>query len=189
MNFWQRKMFIFDGILRRQSRSTNWPWEKNAHLRVKDNANYLLWLVPYISISLVTFVSSTEANEGYFSRVGNSYPRHLYWGDTHVHTNLSFDASYLDGSVLGPNDAYLFAKGKAITTYAGNQAKLLRPLDFLVVADHANNMGVVKSIFEDDPIVRQSVRGRKWSDFIKGISQIDPRKFQKHMQLMGEIWL
>ena len=45
------------------------------------------------------------------------------------------------GARLGPRDAYRFAKGEEITASSGQRVKLSRPLDFLVVADHSDNMG------------------------------------------------
>ena len=42
---------------------------------------------------------------------------------------------------LGPRDAYRFAKGEEVMASSGQLAKLSRPLDFLVVTDHSDNMG------------------------------------------------
>jgi hypothetical protein len=73
--------------------------------------------------------------------------RNVYFGDTHVHTALSFDASAL-GVRATPRDAYRFARGEALGLRpyddAGNgrrQARLARPLDFAVVTDHAELLG------------------------------------------------
>ena len=68
------------------------------------------------------------------------YPRQVYWGDTHVHTALSGDA-FNGGVRLKPEDAYRFARGEAVVATSGQTAQLERPLDFLVLADHANNIG------------------------------------------------
>ena len=40
-----------------------------------------------------------------------------------------------------PRDAYRFARGEQVMASSGQPAKLSRPLDFLVVADHSDNMG------------------------------------------------
>jgi uncharacterized protein DUF3604 len=45
------------------------------------------------------------------------------------------------GCRLGPRDAYRFARGEEITASTGQPAKLSRPLDFLVVADHPDRFG------------------------------------------------
>ncbi|MEP1933930.1 MAG: DUF3604 domain-containing protein, partial [Roseibium sp.] len=38
-------------------------------------------------------------------------PTNLYWGDTHLHTGLSFDA-YTFGTIGRPDTAYRYAKGQ-----------------------------------------------------------------------------
>jgi len=80
--------------------------------------------------------------------------RQPYFGDTHVHTTLSLDAN-LQGTRLGPTDAYRFAKGEAIGIQpydqAGNALRTLqidRPLDWAVVSDHAEFLGTV-AVCED----------------------------------------
>ena len=45
------------------------------------------------------------------------------------------------GARLTPRDAYRFARGEEVTASSGQPAKLSRPLDFLVVADHSDGMG------------------------------------------------
>ena len=77
-----------------------------------------------------------------FSPYANrDFPSHVYWGDTHVHTSLSMDAGAF-GNRLSPEDAYRFARGEEVTSSTGVDAKLSRPLDFLAVADHSDNMGL-----------------------------------------------
>lgn len=73
--------------------------------------------------------------------------RRPHFGDTHVHTALSFDA-WGQGTRGRPDDAYRFAKGEelGIQPYDedGNPAQrvqLRRALDFAVVTDHAELMG------------------------------------------------
>ena len=68
--------------------------------------------------------------------------RNVYFGDTHVHTAYSFDA-YLLGNTLGPDGAYRYAKGEAVTIATGVERQLDRPLDFLAVSDHGMFLGVV----------------------------------------------
>ena len=69
-----------------------------------------------------------------------NFPTRPFFGDTHLHTSFSMDAGAF-GARLGPRDAYRFAKGEEVTASSGQLAKLSRPLDFLVVADHSDNMG------------------------------------------------
>lgn len=74
--------------------------------------------------------------------------RQALFGETHVHTQLSFD-SYIVGNRNGPNEAYLYAKGETLQHPAGFDMKLKTPLDFLAVADHAAYLGMLPAM--DDP--------------------------------------
>ena len=75
--------------------------------------------------------------------------RRPHFGDTHVHTAYSFDASTQDTRNT-PYDAYDFAKGRrmGIQPYDGDkplrQVRLDRPLDFTAVTDHAEFMGEIE---------------------------------------------
>ena len=69
------------------------------------------------------------------------FPNNVYFGDTHLHTSYSTDAGMI-GSPLGPEEAYRFARGEKVTSSTGLPARLQRPLDFLVVSDHAENLGL-----------------------------------------------
>ena len=73
--------------------------------------------------------------------------RNAYFGDTHIHTILSFDA-YLMGTRRTPDDAYEFAKGAAIEHASGFMMQMKKPLDFLAVSDHAFYLGMMREISE-----------------------------------------
>lgn len=75
----------------------------------------------------------------------------LLWGDTHLHTNVSPDAFLFGNRTVTPDDAYRFAKGMPVVN-AGSRGRsqLKTPLDFLVVADHAEMMGVPLRISTGD---------------------------------------
>lgn len=66
--------------------------------------------------------------------------KNVYWGDTHVHTHESFDAT-LFGTTLTVEDAYRFARGEALRSDGGERMQLSRPLDFLAITDHAEGFG------------------------------------------------
>jgi hypothetical protein len=78
------------------------------------------------------------------------YPQRVFWGDTHTHTSFSTDAGMI-GNRLGPDDAYRFARGEIVTASNGVRARLQRPLDYLVIADHAENLGLAPMIAEKNP--------------------------------------
>jgi len=90
----------------------------------------------------------------------------LFWGDTHVHSAYSLDANLFNNFTLGPDVAYRFARGEAVTTGAGATAQLSRPLDFLLVSDHAEYMGVFKMIREDHPAVSSTETAQKVKQLI-----------------------
>ncbi|MDC0214154.1 DUF3604 domain-containing protein [Gammaproteobacteria bacterium] len=75
--------------------------------------------------------------------------KNAYFGDTHVHTNLSFDA-YLMGTRRTPDEAYEFAKGAGIEHASGFMMKMKKPLDFLAVADHAFYLGMMRELASND---------------------------------------
>src|SRR5829696_4035292 len=88
----------------------------------------------------------------YSPYAGRNFPSRPFFGDTHTHTSFSFDAGAF-GARLGPKDAYRFAKGEEITASSGQQVKLSRPLDFLVVSDHSDQMGFFPTMLAGDPKV------------------------------------
>ncbi|MEZ4356168.1 MAG: DUF3604 domain-containing protein [Myxococcota bacterium] len=85
----------------------------------------------------------------------------LFWGDTHVHSAYSLDANLFNNATLGPDVAYRFARGEAIRMPGGAVAKLDRPLDFLVVSDHAEYLGLFSMIRKDHPLVAGTDTARK----------------------------
>jgi hypothetical protein len=64
-----------------------------------------------------------------------------YFGDLHLHTGYSVDAFTLSGTTMTPDEAYRYAKGEPVT-HLGRTLQRRRPLDFLAVTDHAENLGL-----------------------------------------------
>jgi hypothetical protein len=98
--------------------------------------------------------------------VGQSYPDRVFWGETHLHTSYSWDAG-LVGNTLNPDMAYRFAKGEQVVASSGQPVKLVRPLDWLVIADHAESLGVAVLIERSDPAILESDVGRRTHDLYK----------------------
>ena len=96
----------------------------------------------------------------YSPYLNHNYPDNVYFGDTHVHTAFSTDAGMF-GTTLGPDEAYRFAKGEIVTSSTGVRTRLLRPLDFIVITDHAENLGLSPMISESNPELLKSDWGRK----------------------------
>lgn len=94
------------------------------------------------------------------------FPMKPLFGDTHLHTGFSMDAGAF-GCRLTPRDAYRFARGEQIIASSGQAAKLSRPLDFLVVADHSDNMGMFSDLLAGKPELLKDPTGRRWYDMIQ----------------------
>ncbi|MDP2495275.1 DUF3604 domain-containing protein [Shimia thalassica] len=104
----------------------------------------------------------TETIE-YSPYINDNFPNQVFFGDTHLHTAYSADAG-LVGAVLTPDDAYRFAKGEEVTSSNGIPARLQQPLDWLVVTDHAENLGLPIALEEDSPALLANEWGRKISE-------------------------
>jgi Protein of unknown function (DUF3604) len=102
----------------------------------------------------------------YSPYLDHGYPDRVYFGDTHLHTAYSTDAGML-GCRLGPEEAYRFARGEEVTSSTGVRARLQRPLDFLVVADHSENLGLAPMIVESNPDLLKTEFGRTVHDLVK----------------------
>ena len=111
-------------------------------------------------------VKSLYPGKGYSPYAQRSFPTNVYWGDTHLHTGLSLDAG-LFGNILGHEDAYRFARGEEITASGGVQAKLGRPLDWLVITDHSDMMGIATDIQKGAPNVLAVPKGKEWHEGFK----------------------
>jgi hypothetical protein len=102
----------------------------------------------------------------YSRYAGRDFPTRPFFGDTHLHTSFSMDAGAF-GARLGPRDAYRFARGEQLTASSGQPVKLSRPLDFLVVADHSDNMGFFPDLLAGKPSVLADPTGKKWYDMVQ----------------------
>ncbi len=106
--------------------------------------------------------SKNYAGKVYSPYAKRSFPSKPLWGDTHLHTGLSVDAG-LFGAKLGLADAYRFARGEEVVSSTGQPVKLSRPLDFLVIADHSDAMGLVNDLASASPEVTKYEQGARWS--------------------------
>ena len=95
------------------------------------------------------------------------FPEQPLWGDTHLHTNLSMDAG-LFGNRLPPRDAYRFARGEEVVSSTGQAVRLSRPLDWLVIADHSDGMGLFSDISIGKPELLAFEQSARW---IKGFEE------------------
>ena len=111
-------------------------------------------------------LATAENQPEYSPYLNDDFPNQVFFGDTHLHTSYSADAGFV-GTTLGPEEAYRFALGEEITSSTGVRAKLQRPLDFLVIADHAENMGLAPLALKGDPAVLATDFGREVHELLK----------------------
>jgi hypothetical protein len=114
----------------------------------------------------VTREDINVGKKAYSPYLYQSYPNRVFWGDTHLHTSYSTDAGMV-GNTLGPDEALRFAKGEKVISSTGVPARLIRPLDFLVVADHAENLGLTPMIEASDPELLKDPQGKEYHDLVK----------------------
>lgn len=113
-----------------------------------------------------TLVEARADRTEYSPYINDTYPDNVYYGDTHLHTSYSTDAGFF-GNRIGPDEAYRFAKGEVVTSSTGVKTRALRPLDFLVISDHAENLGFAPLIHENSPIIMEHEWGRRVYDLVK----------------------
>jgi hypothetical protein len=111
-------------------------------------------------------LSGSYTGTSYSPYAGRNFPTFPLWGDTHLHTGNSFDAGAF-GARLTPADAYRFARGDEVVASTGTPVKLSRPLDWLVVSDHSDNVGFFTDLFAGEPSILSDPQGREWYDRIK----------------------
>ena len=119
-----------------------------------------------ILISILTLVAGcgSSASVPWYANsvVLDAEPTRVYWGDTHLHTSYSPDAFFFGNTTADPDTAYRYAKGlPVIHPYHKGRIQIETPLDFLVVADHAEMMGVPFQIARGDERVTKTASGQR----------------------------
>jgi hypothetical protein len=104
--------------------------------------------------------SANPGAQEYSPYLHQERPNRVFWGDTHLHTSYSTDSGML-GNRLGPEEALRFARGERVVTSTGIPARLIRPFDFLVVSDHAENLGLAPLIAESNPDLLKDPWGKQ----------------------------
>ena len=111
-------------------------------------------------------LSSAYTGKVYSPYAERDFPSNVYFGDTHLHTDISMDAGAF-GNRLGLDPAYKFARGEQVESTNAGPVRLSRPLDFLVVADHSDNMGFFPDLIAGAPFILADPTGKDWYDRIK----------------------
>jgi hypothetical protein len=93
--------------------------------------------------------------------VDQHFPQRVFFGDAHHHSALSVDSGLI-GNTLGPDVSFRFARGEEVVSNTGQRARLNRPLDFLVVTDHAEYLGIADLLNKGDPDLLATDVGQEW---------------------------
>ena len=102
--------------------------------------------------------------------IDTKYPERAFFGDQHVHTSWSADAG-ASGTVVGPEEAVRFAMGETVKSNTGQDAKLARPLDWIVISDHSDGMGIISYVIDGDPELMKVPMIKGWNE---GMNSGDP---------------
>lgn len=112
-------------------------------------------------MKLRNIVALSALGAALISPVFAAEKRVLLWGDTHLHTKYSGDAYAMRNWSVTPDDSYRFAKGQPVVhPFSKARVQLKTPLDFLVVTDHAEYMGVMQMVESLSPELQRSEVGR-----------------------------
>jgi hypothetical protein len=111
-------------------------------------------------------LSSAYTGKVYSPYAKRDFATNVYFGDTHLHTDMSMDAGAF-GNRLGLDEAYRFARGEQVRSTRGGPVRLLRPLDFLVVSDHSDNMGFFPDMLDGAKHILSDPTGKDWYNRVK----------------------
>ena len=128
-------------------------------------------------------LSEAYTGSAYSPYAGRAFPERPLWGDSHLHTSLSMDAG-LFGNRLPPREAYRFARGEEVVSSTGQPVRLSRPLDWLMVADHSDGMGLVGDIRRGKPELLTFEQAERWN---KGMSEGGDAAVAAALDLIGNV--
>ena len=144
--------------------------------KIATSAPLLAALAAAVSLGVNAQVNPTAKDADILSReytgkvyspyAERDFATNVYFGDTHLHTDMSMDAGAF-GNRLGLDEAYKFARGEQVNSTNAGPVRLSRPLDFLVVADHSDNMGFFPDLYAGKPFILDDPTGKKWYDMLK----------------------
>jgi hypothetical protein len=138
-------------------------------------------LAQYTPLGDQESLSAVYPGKAYSPYAQRSFPSQVYWGDTHLHTALSMDAG-LFGARLELDEAYRFARGEEVMASSGQPAKLGRPLDWLVIADHSDGMGFITDLAKGRPAIVAFDQGKRW---FEGLQQGGDASAAAALDLIG----
>jgi hypothetical protein len=129
-----------------------------------DRGNRMRKVVRFAAAAMLLSPLAQAAETPSYSPYANrDFPERLLWGDTHLHTCLSADATSFGNREICPEQAYRVARGETVTAHNGMDVRLSRPLDFLVLSDHGEYLGVFPRLRQGDERLLGTETGRRWA--------------------------
>ena len=107
-----------------------------------------------------------DPDNDYSPYAGREFPAQVFFGDTHHHTANSGDA-FMNGNRLSPEEAYRFARGEEVVSSSGVRVKLSRPMDFLVISDHAEGLGMMYEVYNGNPVMMADETLARWNKMMQ----------------------
>ncbi|MDH3978636.1 MAG: DUF3604 domain-containing protein, partial [Gammaproteobacteria bacterium] len=126
-----------------------------------------VFLIGFVTVASAQITPSKDSladvypGKAYSPYAQRRFPDQVFWGDTHLHTALSVDAG-LFGARIGLDDAYRFARGEEVMASSGQPARMGRPLDWLVIADHSDAMGFFNDLAAGEPAILKYDQAKPW---------------------------
>jgi hypothetical protein len=108
----------------------------------------------------------TPPAKGYSPYAGRKYPMRPLFGDTHLHSANSGDA-FGAGNRFSPEETYRIARGEEVVSSTGIPFKLARPLDFVVISDHAEGLGLLTQVYEGSPAFMSDATLLRWRSMMQ----------------------
>jgi hypothetical protein len=108
----------------------------------------------------------SAAAKAYSPYAGRSFPTRVLWGDTHLHSANSGDA-FTTGTRFTPEETYRISRGEDVISSTGLPARLPRPLDFVVLSDHSEGLGLITEVYNGNPVLMGDSILQRWSRMIK----------------------
>ena len=105
------------------------------------------------------------SSRSYSPYADRGYPTKVLWGDTHLHSANSADA-FPFGNRLGPRETFRFCRGETVTSATGQRVQLSRPLDWIVLSDHAEAMGIMMELYKGNPALMGDEKLRRWHNMM-----------------------
>jgi len=150
-------------------------WRRVALLYKSEVNTLQKYCLPICLAAMVAAPSAAPAEE-----------TQLFWGDLHLHSNYSVDAYVTGNKSVTPDLAYRYARGLPILHPSlKTKVQIDRPLDFLALTDHAENLGIDIMLDKNDPKLQATEWGRKlmerhdtagWQGFMRATEPGDDRK-------------